>query len=216
MKEQLFLLRRILRFSHVRVLYLHACMSAFGKCCCCVQARAICLMYHQRIQQKAAELDHQLKCERAAAEAEQLKARAEEAGLTDDLLLATEEEARQQQKVQQIQEQAKRMARVVEKEINPGADGSYSPELEPYEDEAEAPKPRGPYSPLLYPFDEFRMETNILHPDEELEHRMAERKIAKHRERERRLIQLGLDKEKNTPEEEDDEEILDPAAKIVT
>ncbi|CDJ33862.1 uncharacterized protein EMH_0085980 [Eimeria mitis] len=172
-------------------------------------------MYHQRIQQRAAELDHQLKCERAEAEAEQMKARAEEEGLTDDLL-ATEAEAREQQKIQLIQEQAKRMARVVEKEINPGADGSYSPELEPYEDEAEVPKPRGPYSPVLYPFDEFRMETNILHPDEELEQRMAERKIAKHRERERRLIQLGLDKEKETPEEENDDEILDPAAKIVT
>lgn len=182
---------------------------------CCVQARAVCLVYHQRIQQKAAELDHQLKCERAEAEAELLKARAAESGLTDDLL-ATEEEAREQQKIQQMQEQAKRMARAVEKEINPGADGSYSPELEPYEDEAEAPKPRGPYSPVLYPFDEFRTETNILHPDEELEQRMAERRIAKHRERERRLIQLGLDKEKTTPEEEDDDEILDPAAKIVT
>ncbi|CDJ65641.1 hypothetical protein, conserved [Eimeria necatrix] len=180
------------------------------------RARAICLAYHQRILQKAGELDHQMKCERAEAEAALLKAKAEEAGLTDDLL-ATEEEARQQQKLQQIQEQAKRMARVVEKEINPGADGSYSPELEPYEDEAEAPKLRGPYSPLLYPFDEFRMETNILHPDEELEQRMNERRIAKHRERERRLIQLGLDKDKNEKEEEEnDDEILDPAAKIVT
>lgn len=182
----------------------------------CLQARAICLAYHQRILQKAGELDHQMKCERAEAEAALLKAKAEEAGLTDDLL-ATEEEARQQQKLQQIQEQAKRMARVVEKEINPGADGSYSPELEPYEDEAEAPKLRGPYSPLLYPFDEFRMETNILHPDEELEQRMNERRIAKHRERERRLIQLGIDKDKNEKEEEEnDDEILDPAAKIVT
>ncbi|XP_026192088.1 cactin [Cyclospora cayetanensis] len=179
------------------------------------RARAICLMYHQRIMEKASELDYQLKCERAAAEAEILKARAEEGDVTDDLL-ATEEEARQQLRKQQIQEQARQMARVVEKEINPGADGSYSPELEPYEDETDIPEPRGPYSPILYPFDEFRSETNILHPDEELEQRLSERRIAKHRERERRLIQLGVDKEKQAEDEEDDDEILDPAAKIVT
>lgn len=180
------------------------------------RARAICSMYHERILKKARELDYQLKCEKAEAEAAALKARAEESGLTDDLL-ATEEEARQHQKIQQIQEQARQMARVVEKEINPGADGSYSPELEPYEDEAEVPEPRGPYSPILYPFDEFRNETNILHPDEELEQRMTERKIAQHRERERRLIQLGLDKERNAlDEEENDDDILDPAAKIVS
>lgn len=182
-----------------------------------IQARAVCRAYHERIVQKARELDYQIKCEKAEAEAAALKAMKEENGITDDLL-ATEEEARQHQKIQQIQEQARHMARAVEKEINPGADGSYSPELEPYEDEAEVPEPRGPYSPLLYPFDEFRNETHILHPDEELEQRMTERKIAQHRERERRLIQLGLDKERNAldNEENNDEDILDPAAKIVS
>ena len=181
-----------------------------------LQARAICSMYHERICKKAAELAYIQKCEQAEAEQAALKAKAEESGMTDGLL-AAEEEDRQTQKIQQIQEAAKRIARVVEKEINPGADGSYSPELEPYADDAEVPEPRGPYSPILYPFDEFRSEMNILHPDEELEQRMSERQKAKHRERERRLIQLGLDKEKNDQAEgDDDDEILDPAAKIVT
>ncbi|KAL8448622.1 hypothetical protein Emag_003937 [Eimeria magna] len=178
------------------------------------KARAICLMYHERIVKKAAELDYQMRCELAEADASAVKSAAEEGGLTDHLL-ATEDEARQQEKIKELQEQAKRMARVVEKEINPGADGSYSPELEPYEDEAEAPEPRGPFSPLLYPFDEFRSETNIMHPDEEAEARQAQRRTANHRQRERRLIQLGIHNDKST-EQQDDEEILDPAAKIVT
>ncbi|KAL8272931.1 hypothetical protein Esti_003099 [Eimeria stiedai] len=178
------------------------------------KARAICVMYHEKILRKAAELDHQSRCELAEADAAAVKSAAEETGVTDHLL-ATEDEERQHKRIHELQEQAKRIARVVEKEINPGADGSYSPELEPYEDEAEAPEPRGPYSPVLYPFDEFRSETNVMHPDEEAEQRQAERRIANHRQRERRLIQLGIHNETLT-EQQDDEEILDPAAKIVT
>ncbi|KAL8428794.1 hypothetical protein ACSSS7_006979 [Eimeria intestinalis] len=178
------------------------------------KARAICLTYHEKIVKKAAELEYQSKCEIAEAEAAARNAAVEESGTTDGLL-ATDDEVRQQERIQELQEQAKRIARVVEKEINPGADGSYSPELEPYEDEAEAPEPRGPYSPVLYPFDEFRSETNLLHPDEEAEQRAAERRNANHRQRERRLIQLGVHDEK-APEEQEDEEILDPAAKVVT
>ncbi|KAL8427460.1 hypothetical protein Efla_003907 [Eimeria flavescens] len=178
------------------------------------KARAICTAYHERIVKKAAELEYQTKCEQAAVDAAAAGVAGEAKDVTDDLLVA-EDEARQLDQIQKLQEQARRMARVVEKERNPGADGSYSPELEPYEDEAEAPEPRGPFSPVLYPFDEFRSETNILHPDEEQERRMAERRTANHRQRERRLIQLGIDNEK-TAEQEEDEEVIDPAAKIVT
>lgn len=176
------------------------------------QARAVCLEYHKMIVAKALELDRELGIQRAEAEAAAQRELAE-SGLTDDLLM-TEEEAKRV-KVQHIQEAAKKVARAVEKEVNPGADGSFSPELEPYDDEAEAPEPRGPYSPLLFPFDEFRTATDILHPDEEFEQRQALRRVMQQKQRERRLLQLGIEKEKEH-EVEDDDEILDPAAKNIS
>ncbi|KAL8424864.1 hypothetical protein Efla_001669 [Eimeria flavescens] len=113
---------------------------------------------------------------------EQAKADAAVSGVTGQRAAASPDtEERQLHQIQKLQEQAKRAARVEVQ--NPGADGSHAPEWS---------------------------QVNILHPAEEQEGRMAERQAANHRQRERRLLQFGIDDEKTT--EQENEEVIDRTA----
>ncbi|PFH32887.1 cactin [Besnoitia besnoiti] len=181
------------------------------------RARAVCQQTWQLMTQRAAEIEREMARERALKEEE--SARAGEGDALGGLLLE-ETEARRLAREQQIKEDAIRMARSVEKNVNPNADGSFSPELEPY-DEGEVPPPvRGPHSPELWPFDEFR-HAEILAPEDDDERRAALKRILIQKERQKRA---GFEEEEeealaDAPGAEAEgggAEVLDPAAKVTT
>lgn len=89
-----------------------------------------------------------------------------------------------------FREDAMKMARTVEKNVNPNADGSYSPELEPYGEDDVPPPVRGPYSPELWPFDEFR-HAEILSPEDDEAKRAVLKKELIQKERQKRLAWGG-------------------------
>ncbi|PHJ16019.1 cactin [Cystoisospora suis] len=216
------------------------------------KARATCLQTWQLMVQCAAE------GERVKAQEEAMKAEEEERERTakamEDMgvqtkeelegLLLEESEAKKLARIQQIKEDAMKMARTVEKNVNPNADGSYSPELEPYGEDDVPPPVRGPYSPELWPFDEFR-HAEILSPEDDAERRAVLKKELIQKERQKRLAWgggiWGLEEEVEGEEDtkkdgkdssltsgggggvsqqqsqgSDESTILDPAAKMIS
>ncbi|EPT30559.1 cactin [Toxoplasma gondii ME49] len=179
------------------------------------RARAVCLQTWHMMTQSAADAEREMAREKALKEEEEAKA-ARAKGEELEGLLLEEADARKLARAQQIKQDAIKVARSVEKDVNPNADGSFSPELEPY-DEGEVPPPvRGPYSPQLWPFDEFR-HAEILAPDDDEDRRANLKKTLIQKER---LKRAGLEEDPEpTPEAAENDaslDVLDPAAKVTT
>ncbi|KEP64988.1 UNVERIFIED_CONTAM: cactin [Hammondia hammondi] len=179
------------------------------------RARAVCLQTWQMMTQCAADAEREMAREKAIKEEEEAKA-ARAKGEDLEGLLLEEADARKLARAYQIKQDAIKVARSVEKDVNPNADGSFSPELEPY-DEGEVPPPvRGPYSPQLWPFDEFR-HAEILAPDDDEDRRANLKKTLIQKERQKRA---GLEEEPEpTPEAAENDaslDVVDPAAKVTT